>query len=256
MYRFDQGNLQTVPEYGSEMEKDNARLELEMKRLQASNAYSMADQENRAKMEAQLIAMKAGFLPADMAQGLIGVPQYNAEQSQVSGGASADLGTIGGIAGGVGGFIANQQFGAGLSKAGAGLEAAGSFGNAAQSGLNRGSQALKQNTVSTINALRGKSENKIFQDLLTKSGQGSMKTAFGMRSLGEKLAGKGSTKAASSVLGKLGGKVAGKALIGGAIGGIPGFLIGTAIGTAIEKLMQGNEKDQAKAQFMLSQYQQ
>lgn len=256
MYRFDQGNLQTVPEYGSEMEKDNARLELEMKRLQASNAYSMADQENRAKMEAQIIAMKEGYLPADMAQGLIGVPQYNAEQSQVGNGAGADLGTLGGIAGGIGGFLGNQKFGAGLSKAGAGLESAGSFGNVANSGLNKGANAARGMGTSTIRNLNKKTSNKIFQNLLGQSAKGLGATTSGMEALGAKLAGKGSTKATASVLGKLGGKVAGKALIGGAIGGIPGFLIGTAIGTAIEKLMQGNEKDQAKAQFMLSQYQQ
>lgn len=263
MYRFDQGNLQNVPDYGSDMERDNARFEIEMRRLQASNAYSMADQQNRAKMEAQLIAMKEGYLPAGMAQNLIGVPAYNgqpnngAQPGETGGGdynPSGVMGFGGGLLGAGAGAMTNEAFGAGLGKMGQAVTNAGSLGDVANRGLKAGSQGLKQGTANMVNKMSGKTSNKIFSKLLGGAEVGAMNTSVGIANLGSKLAGKGSTKAAGSVLGKIGGKVASKAALGAVVGGIPGFLVGTAIGAAIEKLMEGNEKDQAKAQFMLSQY--
>lgn len=266
MYRFDQGNLQGVPDYGSDMERDNARFEIEMRRLQASNAYSMADQQNRAKMEAQLIAMKEGFLPAPMAQNLIGVPEYNGQpnngaqpgggQYQDSGdgfGASTGLGLAGGIGGAIAGQMNRASMANGLASAGSRVAGMSPVGTMADEVLRKASAGTLNKTDDFLKGSKAR-PGSVFDKIRQGAGKGGIKTASALDSLGMKVAGKGSTKAAGSVLGKLAGGVASKGLVGAAIGGIPGFLTGTAIGAAIEKLMEGNEKDQAKAQFMLSQY--
>lgn len=60
-------------------------------------------------------------------------------------------------------------------------------------------------------------------------------------------------KLAGGALTKIGGKSLGK--VGGAIvGGIPGFLIGTAVGEFINKLLEGNDEDKAKAEYLINQY--
>jgi len=240
------------------MEKDNARLEQEMRRLQMSNAYSMADQQNRAKMEAQLIAMKEGYLPADMAQSLIGVPQYNAEQSQGNGSdLSGALGSLGGAAGSVGGFMANQKLGSAISGAGSKVAGMGNIGDPISRQLQASANGLRTDSINLANKMSSKTSNKIFAKLLGGGAQGANFAASGMEGIAGKVAGQGSTKAAAGILGKIGGGVSAKLggkIVGGLVGGIPGFLIGTAIGGAIEKLMEGDEKDKAKAEFMLSQY--
>ena len=52
---------------------------------------------------------------------------------------------------------------------------------------------------------------------------------------------------------KVGTKPMGK-IAGAVAGGIPGFLIGTAIGELISKLLEGNDEDKAKAEYLINQY--
>lgn len=62
-----------------------------------------------------------------------------------------------------------------------------------------------------------------------------------------KLAGSGLTKIGGKSLGKIGGALA---------GGIPGFLVGTAVGKIIEKLLEGDDEDKAKGEYLINRYMQ
>lgn len=255
MYEFNGGNLESVQDYGSQMEQDNARFAQEMQKLQASNQYRMASINEQAKMEAQLLAMREGYLPAPMAQSLIGVPNSPVTGQPVGEPGVSGLGMVGGIAGGVSGYLGRGAIGQGLTDLGTSVTAKGSVGNIANDVLKSASQGVRQGTASAVNKLSPKVSNSVLQKLLQGAGKAGIDASVGLANLGSSVAGKGSaTKGIGALLGKVGGGVASKGIAGAAIGGIPGFLVGTAIGAVIEGLLNGDEKDRAKAEFMLNQY--
>lgn len=105
----------------------------------------------------------------------------------------------------------------------------------------------------------GKKDNNIFGEMGAGAGAiGGMVNRANVMSplskVGAAIPKKGVlSKLASGALTKLGGKSLGK--VGGAIaGGVPGFLIGTAVGKIIEQLLEGNDEDKARAEYLINQY--
>lgn len=164
--------------------------------LRQSAEYNNASTKQRIQMEAQLLAMRERFLPTNMTQNLLGVPN---EQSQTE-----SYGTQSQAQGGDTGSNIAGKIGAG----------AGAF----------------KGVVNRATALSPLSK---------------VATAIPQKGVLGKLAGGALTKLGGKSLGKIGGAV---------VGSIPGFLIGTAVGELISKLLEGNDEDKAKAEYLLNQY--
>lgn len=184
--------------------------------LRQSAEYNNASTKQRIEMEAQLLAMREGFLPTDRVANLLGIqsPQSQQAQGQYNRGGGSrrqeDKSWIG------------KQFG----------------GIGATSGAIGGALASK--------TLR----NDVGQGLI----KAATKVHTPISAIGPQKAGANAlSKALTGAAVKVGTKPMGK-IAGAVVGGIPGFLIGTAIGELIGKLLEGNDEDKAKAEYLLEQY--
>lgn len=217
--------------------------------LRQSNEYNNATTKQRIEMEAQLLAMREGFLPTDRVANLLGV-QYPQSQGQYNHGGGSrrqgepiNSGLIGGSLGASIGALnpavmskLNGVLGGGMNTLGTAIKNNPLTDKLSSGGANILVKAMKNPSKSAL--------NKMLQG-------GAMATALGASGIdvGTSALGKGISKAGLGLAGKSLGR------IGGAIaGGIPGFLIGTAAGELISKLLEGNDEDKAKAEYLLEQY--
>lgn len=244
MYTWGQQGLEMAPDYASDMERDNARFQQEMMRLRASNQYEMSTLEERARMEAQLLALKEGYLPQDMASQLLGVPSAPAG----GGGNDSMLPEIlGGAAGFGAGLKFSPQIGAGLSKAGSALGGLNPVGSYADDVLKAASGATRTGVSSLLNQTMPNVKSSGIQSLLQGAGRGASAATNGMEALGSKLAGKGSLKGIAKLLG-------GAAKLGGKAGGPLGMVAGIAAGELIENLLAGDDEEEAKRRYLSQLY--
>ena len=234
-----------APDYASDMERDNARFQQEMMRLRASNQYEMSTLEERARMEAQLLALKEGYLPQDMASQLLGVPA-----APVGGGGGNDSmlpELLGGGAGFAAGLKFSPQIGAGLSKAGSALGGLSPVGSYADDVLKGAAGATRTGVASLLNQTIPNVKSAGIKNLLQGAGKAGVDASIGMSNLGSKLAGKGSLKGIAKLLG-------GAAKLGGKAGGPLGTIAGIAVGELIENLLTGDDEEEAKRRYLSQLY--
>ena len=245
MYTWGEQGLEMAPDYASDMERDNARFQQEMMRLRASNQYEMSTLEERARMEAQLLALKEGYLPQDMASQLLGVPSAPA-----SGGGGNDSmlpELLGGAAGFGAGLKFSPQIGAGLGKAGSALGGLNPVGSYADDVLKAASGATRTGVASLLNQTVPNVKSAGIKNLLQGAGKVGVDASIGMNNLGSKLAGKGSLKGIAKLLG-------GAAKLGGKAGGPLGMIAGIAAGELIENLLAGDDAEEAKRRYLSQLY--
>lgn len=222
-----------------EMQDNQADFENQMKILKQSNEYQLASMRERAALQAQLIALQKGDLSWRQANAMVQGGEYDAGGS--------DAGDILALAGGAGGAYAGYKNRAALSK---GLQTAGKAAGNFKATNVEGvvSNLLNKTKLSTLPQTKNASTiSRILK-------QGGLGVDVASRQFTRSAVGKAATGLAEKGLMATGAKAAGK--VGGAIvGGIPGFLIGTAVGEVISRLLESDdEKDRAKAQFMLDNY--
>lgn len=244
MYTWGQQGLEMAPDYASDMERDNARFQQEMMRLRASNQYEMSTLEERARMEAQLLALKEGYLPQDMASQLLGVPA-----APVGGGSNGSMlpELLGGGAGFAAGLKFSPQIGAGLGKAGSVLGGLNPVGSYADDVLKAASGATRTGVASLLNQTVPNVKSAGIKNLLQGAGKAGVDASIGMSNLGSKLAGKGSLKGIAKLLG-------GAAKLGGKAGGPLGTIAGIAVGELIENLLAGDDEEEAKRRYLSQLY--
>lgn len=247
MYTWGQQGLEMAPDYASDMERDNARFQQEMMRLRASNQYEMSSMQERARMEAQLLAMKEGYLPRNMASELMGIrpsPYAPAGEVQIQNSMLPEL--LGGAAGLGAGLKFSPQIGAGLGKAGTAVGAMGPLGSMADDVLKMAADGVR---TGAAGAMRGASTAQMsgLKSLLKNTGKAGAYTSMGLEGLGSKLAGKGSLKGIAKLLG-------GAAKLGGKAGGPLGMVAGIAAGELIENLLGGDDEEEAKRRYLSQLY--
>lgn len=232
-----------------EAQQKQQDYENQLNLLRQSNEYNNASTKQRIEMEAQLLAMREGFLPTDRVANLLGIQSPQAQGQYNRGGGSrrqgepTNSGLIGGSLGASVGALnpavmtkLNGVLGGGMNSAGAMIRHNPLTDKIGTGGANILTKAMKNPSTSIL--------NKMLQ-----GGAKGLSMGTGGLEAGTTLLGKGISKAglglAGKSLGKLGGAV---------VGSIPGFLIGTAIGELIGKLLEGNDEDKAKAEYLLEQY--
>ena len=244
MYTWGQEGLEMAPDYASDMERDNARFQQEMMRLRASNQYEMSSMQERARMEAQLLAMKEGYLPRNMASELMGIrpsPYAPPGEGQINESMLPEL--LGGAAGLGAGLKFSPQIGAGLSKAGSALGGLNPVGSYADEVLKGAAGATRSGVASLLNQTVPNVKSAGIKNLLQGVGKAGVDASIGMSNLGSKLAGKGSLKGIAKMLG-------GAAKLGGKAGGPLGMVAGIAAGELIENLLAGDDEEEAKRRYL------
>lgn len=245
MYTWGQEGLEMAPDYASDMERDNARFQQEMMRLRASNQYEMSSLQERARMEAQLLAMKEGYLPQNMTSDLLGIPSAPAGGGQGQDSMLPEL--LGGAAGFGAGLKFSPQIGAGLSKAGSALGGLNPVGSYADEVLKGAAGATRSGVASLLNQTVPNVKSAGIKNLLQGAGKAGVDASVGMSNLGSKLAGKGSLKGIAKLLG-------GAAKLGGKAGGPLGMVAGIAAGELIENLLAGDDEEEAKRRYLSQLY--
>jgi hypothetical protein len=242
MYTWGENGLDMAPDYASDLERDNARFQQEMARLRMSNQYNLSGIEERAKMEAQLIALKEGYLPRDMAGSLLGIDPMASTRAQ-PGQDSIYPELLGGIAGGIAGSKFSPQMSAGLGKAATAVGNMKPLGTYADDALWAASRATRGMSADFMN--NTKVNNKGLSKLVQGLGTAGVDTSVGMNNLGLSLAGKGGMSKLAKLLG-------GTAKFAGKFGGVPGTLAGIAVGSLIEELLDGDEEEKARKRYLAS----
>lgn len=246
----NQGEMQIL-ERRSQLEAQQKQRDFEnqLELLRQSADYNNATTKKRIEMEARLFAMQKQFLPTEMTADLLGIPQNKPIESE-----SASYKNIGERDNNIFG-----KMGAGAGATSGALNPAimSKFNGVLGGGMNTLGTAIRQNPLTDKIGTGGanilskamKNPSKSVLNKLLQGGAKGLALGTGGLEAGTTLLGSGLSKAGLGLAGKSLGKV------GGAIaGGVPGFLIGTAIGKIIEQLLDGNDEDKARAEYLINQY--
>ena len=235
----------------------------ELALLKQSREYASANMRERAALEAQLFALKQGYLPPEMAGALAtgAGPKdiqvmVQKEFANPSRDANPMAGAIGGAVGAGAGALglASKTVPKAATSALGGILEKGLASKGASEAMNLGAEGL-YNVGKGVGGIADKSKNEALSKLLASLGKNTKSQGTKLFGASQLVGAGAKEKAMGKAVAGLGGKALGKvggALLGGPVGLVGGIAVGELI-NAMQKNKKSKEEEE-RERYLQSMY--